>query len=210
MQGLIYKDMCLFFKSMEKRLLAVVAVCVILILAKTGIYGGLIASVMLAMSVGVQSVLSFESDEKADWKKYQMAMPVSNTAAVASKYISVLALLIPGILSSVLLNLLSSLIYGCWDPALYVLSGAAAILIPLIWTAVCLPLTYWFGFHSAQVMSMICVFPMVYFIKFFEDGPGMAALPHTADVYLAAAAVIIVLLFLLSYLLSVAGYSRKK
>ena len=51
-----------------------------------------------------------------------------------------------------------------------------AQLIPLLWTGICLPLTYWFGFRSAQTMGLIVVIPMFYFVKYFEDGPGMAAM----------------------------------
>lgn len=210
MQGLIYKDICLFFKSVEKRMLIIIGAVTAFLLFEAGVYAGLMASIMLGMTVGMQSVLSFESDEKANWKKYQMVMPVRNYKVVASKYISVLSLLVPSMLGSVILNLLSSVIYSDWKIALFGLSIAGAIMVPLIWTAICLPLTYWFGFRSAQAAGLICIFPMVYVIKFFEDGPGLAALPDTTISYLSVAFVACAGLFILSYLLSVAGYSRKK
>ena len=90
------------------------------------------------------------------------------------------------------------------------LSIVAAVIVPLIWAAICLPLTYWFGFRSAQTVGLICIFPMIYVIKFFEDGPGLTALPNTMASYFIVAFVICVVLFILSYLLSVTGYSRKK
>lgn len=210
MQGLIYKDICLFFKSIEKRLLIIIGAVIVFLLFKAGVYAGLMSSIMLGMTVGIQSVLSSESDEKANWKKYQMAMPISNYRVVASKYISVVYILLPSILGSIILNLLSSTIYGYWEIAIFGLSIVAAVIVPLIWAAICLPLTYWFGFRSAQTVGLICIFPMIYVIKFFEDGPGLTALPNTMVSYFIVAFVICAVLFILSYLLSVAGYSRKK
>lgn len=210
MQGLIYKDICLFFKSIDKRLLIIIGAVIVFLLFKAGVYAGLMSSIMLGMTVGIQSVLSSESDEKANWKKYQMAMPISNYRVVASKYISVVYILLPSILGSIILNLLSSTIYGYWEIAIFGLSIVAAVIVPLIWAAICLPLTYWFGFRSAQTVGLICIFPMIYVIKFFEDGPGLTALPNTMASYFIVAFVICAVLFILSYLLSVAGYSRKK
>lgn len=210
MQGLIYKDICLFFKSIEKRLLIIIGAVIVFLLFKAGVYAGLMSSIMLGMTVGIQSVLSSESDEKANWKKYQMAMPISNYRVVASKYISVVYILLPSILGSIILNLLSSTIYGYWEIAIFGLSIVAAVIVPLIWAAICLPLTYWFGFRSAQTVGLICIFPMIYVIKFFEDGPGLTALSNTMASYFIVAFVICAVLFILSYLLSVAGYSRKK
>lgn len=210
MQGLIYKDICLFFKSIEKRLLIIIGAVIVFLLFKAGVYAGLMSSIMLGMTVGIQSVLSSESDEKANWKKYQMVMPISNYRVVASKYISVVSILLPSILGSIILNVLSSTIYGYWEIAIFGLSIVAAVIVPLIWAAICLPLTYWFGFRSAQTVGLICIFPMIYVIKFFEDGPGLTALPNTMASYFIVAFVICAVLFILSYLLSVTGYSRKK
>lgn len=209
MRGLIYKDVCLFFKSIEKRLLLIVGAIIVFLLFEAGPYAGLMGSIMLAMTAGIQNIMSFASDEKANWKKYQMAMPINNYLVVISKYLSAIYVLIPCIAGSIILNLISSIINSHWDMTLYYLSVVASILVPLVWAAICLPLTYWFGFRSAQTMGLICIFPMIYVIKFFEDGPGLAALPNTMTAYILILFVICALLFILSYFLSVAGYSRK-
>lgn len=210
MQGLIYKDVCLFFRSIEKRMLAMVVAIIVLLFFEAGNYAGFMASVMLAMTIGIQSVLSFASDEKANWKKYQMSMPMSDYSVVASKYLSIVFTMLPSIVGSIGFNLLSSVIHSDWNIILWGLSIAAAILIPLVWSAICLPLTYWFGFRSAQTMGLICIFPIIYLIKFFEDGPGLAALPDTMAFDLLIFGIIGICLFIVSYFLSVAGYSRKK
>lgn len=78
MRGLIYKDISIFFKSIDKKLILIAAAAIVLLIFNAGIYSGLFASVMFAMTIGMQNIMSFASDEKASWKKYQLAMPISN------------------------------------------------------------------------------------------------------------------------------------
>lgn len=142
------------------------------------------ASVLLAMTVGMQNVMSFVSDDKARWQKYQMALPVSDMSVVASKYISVLCTLGISLLGAGALNLASSVLYRNFDPVVWGLGAFAAVFLPLMWTGVCLPLTYWFGVQSAQVMGMLIVVPVFYFIKYFEDGSGFSAMAASLSSYL--------------------------
>ena len=210
MKGLIYKDMAIFFKSIDRKLLLIAAGAIILLLYKTGFYAGLLASVMLAMTVGTQNVMSFASDEKADWKKYQLAMPVTPAAVVASKYLAVVCTLAVSLGGSLLLNLMSSLTLRRFDAVIWSVSAAAAVFVPLLWTGLCLPFTYWFGFHTAQTMGLIAVVPMFYFIKYFEDGPGFSVMADSLFSYLAVAGTGTFVLFILSMLISMAGYRRKE
>lgn len=85
MKGLIYKDVAIFFKSMDKKLILIAAGAIALLMLNTGVYAGLFASVMLAATVGMQNTMSFAMDETVGWKKYQMAMPVSPASVVAGK-----------------------------------------------------------------------------------------------------------------------------
>ena len=210
MKGLIYKDITIFFKSIDKKLGLIAAGAIILLMVNTGVYAGLFASVMLAMTIGIQNVLSFASDEKAGWKKYQMAMPLSTVSVVASKYLSVVCTLAISLAGSILLNLLSSIAFGNFNLTVWGVSTAASCMIPLLWAGLCLPLTYWFGFHSAQTMGLLVAIPMFYFIKYFEDGAGFSAMTSSVFSYIAAAGIAVTALFLISMLISIAGYSRKQ
>ena len=149
------------------------------------------------------------SDEKASWKKYQLAMPISNFAVVASKYISVIYTVAISILGSIMFNGLSSVIFQNFDMLIWLFSIGAAVIIPLLWTGICLPLTYWFGFRSAQTMGLIVVIPMFYFVKYFEDGPGMAAMVNSIYSYVLITGIAAILIFGISLIISTIGYSRK-
>lgn len=210
MRGLIYKDITVFFKNIDKRLLLIVAAAVIVLLRNAGSYAGLFASVMLAMTVGLQNVMGFSSDEKATWKKYQLALPVKGFFVVACKYISVICTLAVSLLGSLLFNLLSSVIFHRFDFTVWGLSIAAALIIPLLWTGICLPFTYWFGFHAAQSMGLLVMIPMFYLIKYFEDGAGFSSLVSSASSLSMLTGILSILLFGISMLISVMGYERKK
>lgn len=209
MRGLIYKDTAIFFKSIDKKLILIAAAAIVLLIFNTDIYAGLFASVMLAMTIGMQNIMSFASDEKASWKKYQLAMPISGFTVVASKYISVVYTVAVSVLGSIVFNTLSSMIFQNFDMLIWVFSIAAAIIIPLIWTGVCLPLTYWFGFRSAQTMGLIIVIPMFYFVKYFEDGPGMAVMVNSVYSYMLIAGIAAILIFGISLVISTIGYNKK-
>ncbi len=209
MRGLIYKDTSIFFKSIDKKLILIATVAIVLLIFNAGDYAGLFASVMLAMTIGMQNIMSFASDEKASWKKYQLAMPVSSFIVVASKYISVLYTVAVSVLSSILFNAFSSIIFQSFDMLIWILSIAIAIIVPLIWTAICLPLTYWFGFRSAQTMGLLIVIPMFYFIKYFEDGQGMTIMINSIYSYILIAGIAAIIIFGFSMVISIIGYSQK-
>lgn len=207
MRGLIYKDFSVFYKSIDKRTIIIVVGAIALILYRLGSYGGLLASLIFAMAVGMQNTMSFVNDDKAHWKKYQMAMPLSDFSVVASKYISVLCTIGISILGSVAVNLLSSVIFQSFSPEIYGIAVFMAVFIPLLWTGICLPLIYWFGVQSAQMVSMFIVFLPI----LFEYTNG---LPVKKDLNLFSlfflAGVIILAVFGMSLPISVKGYRRRQ
>ena len=210
MRGLIYKDFCLFFKNIDKKILLFAAAAIALLLAKTGVYAGLLSTIMLSLSVSAQNLLNVNCDEKADWEKYQRTMPVSKCHVVMSRYISVICTLTVTVCGSIIFSVFSRLISGHFSPGLMGISILTAIIMPLLWTGLCLPLAYWFGFRSTQALGFIMIIPMVYIINFFEDGPGVNGLPITVSSGLLIAIVAALAVFVISFVLSVAGYSRQK
>ena len=210
MKGLIYKNLTVFFKDMDKKLVLIAGGTILLLLIKTGVYAGLLASIMLAMTTGMQNINGFASDEKADWKKYQMAMPISAFSVVAGKYLAVICTVAASLGGSILLNLIASMAFGIWDPVVWEVSLVVSVLIPLLWTGICLPFTYWFGYQTAQTMGLFVVFPLVYLIKYFEDGPGFFVMSDSVLSYAAAAGAVTAVLFLISMVISAAGCGRRK
>ncbi len=210
MKGLIYKEFSLFYKSLDRKMILIAAVVVFLLFMNGKDFSGLLATIMLAMTIGMQNIMSFASDEQVRWKNYQLTMPVNPFLAVGSKYVSVLLTIGLSVIAGIFLYLVSGIIYQSFDLSLLFVSLSAAIIIPLVWTGICLPLTYWFGFRSAQTMGLLAIIPVFYLIKYFEDGPGFISLTDTLSAYMLAGFFFSALLFLFSYTISVSGYLRKK
>lgn len=211
MKGLIYKDVSLFFKYVDKKLIVLMAGAVALVMYAVGEYAGSVTSAMFAATVGLQHIMCFAGDEKADWKKYQLAMPVSSYYVVASKYISVIYTLAVSVLGSLLFNLLAWLLFHSFDPYVWGFSIIAAVIIPLLCTAVCLPLSYWFGFQLARTMgSFVVVIPMLLFLNYFEDGHGLPIMGTSLCSYVLFMFIATLILFGISLVISKAGYDRKK
>lgn len=205
---LIYKDFHLFFRGIDIKVILLTGGMTFLLMLRAGELAGLLSSIMFAMIVGMQNVMSYYSDEKAKWKKYQLAMPIKDSQVVASRYITViltLGITIPG---SVILCTVSSMIYGGFDAALWAISLASAVLFPLLWSGICLPFAYWFGFNSAQILGMISIFPMLKLISYLENGMGIFAVSDSGYVYLLWAFLLTVVLFAASFTISIGGYAR--
>lgn len=215
MRGLIYKDFSIFYKCIDKKVIAIAVGFTALLIFSAGNYGGLMASIMFAMTVGMQNVISLAGDERAGWKKYQRVLPMSGFSVVASKYISVLLTLGISLLGSIIFDLLSGVISGSFDPAVWGLGMFVAVFLPLLWTGICLPLTYWFGVQSAQAMGLVIVIPIFYMVKYFEDGAGFSVMADSVMSdslmsYLLAAGIAVAVIFGLSVGVSVLGYERRR
>ena len=210
MRGLVWKDVYLFFRSADRRTLLVIAVAIAIVLYNVGPESGLVTSMMMGLTIGIQNIMSFASDEKVRWNQYQMAMPVSSFSVVASKYISVACSLGFSFLCSMALNLVTSIVYRSFDASIWTASAILSVALPLLWTGISLPLAYWFGFQSSRIMSLFLVVPMFYLIKNFEDGPGFSVMADFFQSYVFVACVMTALLFGLSMMVSVAGYRRRK
>ncbi|NCB91566.1 MAG: ABC-2 transporter permease [Clostridia bacterium] len=208
MRGLIYKDVQLFIRSIDKRLMIIAAAVIAFVLIKLGTFGGLYASVMLSYSIGLLNIMSFDSDEKAGWKNYQLALPVNPFHVVAGKYISVLYTVGFSLAGSILFNAVSSVITSSFNGIIWILSMAGAVVIPFLWAEIFLPLTYWLSFRAAQTVGIFAAIPIVYIINYFEDGAGLSALPSSINTLLIIAIAAAITLFAASFFISLLGYTR--
>lgn len=214
MKGIVYKDVCLFFKSIDKWLLLVLGGLLVLFAAEGGVYAGMLFSVALDMMVGVVHVMTFEKEGKVDWAKYQRTFPLSGWKVVAGKYAAVLLSMLAGLIGAVVFNLAAFSIYGTFLPLVLGLSVLLALAIPLAWTAITLPFCYWFSFQVAQYTSMPLAFLLFFSLKNIEDGmwtvPDLLSIVGNPSVYLPLGLLAILGAFLLSMAVSAAGCCCRK
>ena len=170
MRGIIYKDLCLFFKGVDKIVLLVLGGLLILFAAESGVYAGMLFSFALDMMVGLLHLTALEKEDKTAWGKYQRTLPVGAGKVIAGKYAVVLLTVPVSIAGAVVSNLAAFAIYRTFLPEALRLSVLMAAVVPPVWAAFNLPFYYWLGSQVAQFASFSLAFFFVFAIKNFEDG----------------------------------------
>lgn len=213
MKGIVYKDLCLFFKGIDKMILLVLGGLLVLFAVRGGAYVGLLFSFGLDMMVSLLHLTAFEKEEKTSWGNYQRALPVGVGKVVGGKYAAVLLTVPVGAAGAAASNLIAFAVYRTFLPETLALSVLLAVVIPLAWTAFSLPFYYWMGNHVAQYTSMPLAFLLFFALKNFEDGMWTVVDLSFLSGNLASVWLIGLLalagMFLASLAVSAAGYCRQ-
>ena len=214
MRGIIYKDLCLFFKGIDKLVLAVLGGLLVLFRYKSGAYAGMLFSFALDMMVGLLHLTALEKEEKTAWRSYQRTMPVGVGKVMAGKYAAVLLTVPVSVAGAVVSNLAAFAVYGTFWPEVLGLSVLAAVAVPPVFAMLSLPFYYWFGNQIAQFTSLPLAFLMFYAIKNFEDGwwtvADLVGLVGDPVSLLLLGTLGLAGLFLLSLVVSAIGYCQRK
>ncbi len=214
MRGIIYKDLCLFFKGIDKVVLAVLGGLLVLFWYESGAYAGMLFSFALDMMVGLLHLTALEKEEKTAWRSYQRTMPVGVGKVMAGKYAAVLLTVPVSVAGAVVSNLAAFAVYGTFWPEVLGLSVLAAVAVPPVFAMLSLPFYYWFGNQIAQFTSLPQAFLFFYIIKNFEDGmwtlADLTCLVGDSVSLLLLGTLGLAGLFLLSLVVSAIGYCQRK
>ena len=214
MRGMIYKDLCLFFKGIDKVVLAVLGGLLVLFWYKSGVYAGMLFSFALDMMVGLLHLTALEKEEKTAWRSYQRTMPVGVGKVMAGKYAALLLTVPVSVAGAVVSNLAAFAVYGTFWPEVLGLSVLAAVAVPPVFAMLSLPFYYWFGNQIAQFTSLPQAFLFFYIIKNFEDGmwtvADLTGLVGDPVSLLLLGTLGLAGLFLLSLVVSAIGYCQRK
>lgn len=214
MKGIIYKDLCLFFKGVDKWVLAVLGGLLVLFVVKGGVYAGMLYSFALDMMVGLLHLTALEKEEKTAWGNYQRTMPVGVGKVIVGKYAAVLLSVLVSAAGALACNLAVFAVYRTFLPEVLGLSVLMAVVIPLAWAAFSLPFYYWMGNQVAQYTSMPLAFLLFFVIKNFEDGmwavSDVTFLSGNLHFVLLAGLLVLAGMFLASLAVSAAGYCRRR
>ena len=214
MRGIIYKDLRLFFKGIDKVVLLVLGGLLILFAAESGVYAGMLFSFALDMMVGLLHLTALEKEEKTAWRSYQRTMPVGVGKVMAGKYAALLLTVPVSVAGAVVSNLAAFAVYGTFWPEVLGLSVLAAVAVPPVFAMLSLPFYYWFGNQIAQFTSLPQAFLFFYIIKNFEDGmwtvADLTGLVGDPVSLLLLGTLGLAGLFLLSLVVSAIGYCQRK
>ncbi len=219
MTGLILKDFLVMKKTLSYYLFLML---IYSFLVFTGTFPYSIISGFAVMLGAMGPMSAFAYDEQARWDKFAAATPVGRKGMVTARYLFALILLGAGGVIAALVSL-GVTVFGkaqvdvWWEPLAVT---AAVCLVGLLLDGVILPVIYKFGSEKSRVIGMII------FVTFFG---GMALLSWLSEkggldpsalggiltdlppaVLVLAPAAIALLLFWLSYRISVGIYRKKE
>lgn len=212
MMGFVYKDFCL----MRKQLLYM-AFLMILYTVLTGI-GAFAPSILSAIVIVfglIYPMNAFAYDEQARWDKFAVSTPAGRRGVVAGRYLfSLLLMVISAAATAVLLGAIS-LLPATDEPLFELLFPVlACTAIALVMDAVILPILFKFGPEKARILSII-VFAIIFFGcmglgALASKGRLVAISDQAFTLAVAPLAVAAVILYLLSYRLSLRIYAKKE
>jgi hypothetical protein len=152
MIGLLRKDIMLITKSFSPIYFIAITPPIVVSLNNPD-YFLFMFSITLAFLIAIQVPTTMELDEKVNWKKIVMSMPISANTIVLSKYFLTL---IMAVISGISVTLVS-LIYMKSVNAIYII---IAIILVIMYNAVVIPVSYKFGTSKSR-----------YFVIFFVSIP---------------------------------------
>lgn len=206
MKGLLIKDL-LYLRQMG-RVLVIILVIYGAMFATAGAtnLGSGAASIVVMLTM-ILTINAFAYDEKSNWDGFGLSLPINRKRMVLEKYL--LVLLVSGSIS--LLLLAACLATGKFTAEDGV-SIAAGFAMALLFPAVLIPLFYRFGTQSARLVIFLFVMIPVLFVVLWKR--LNLPLPHITDAmvmqFLWLSPVLILALYVISFLISCAVYSKKE
>lgn len=211
MKGLFLKELYtvnVYKKSILYLLVIMVAMSVFL-----PIGSNYVSSMVMVFLVMVMMNL-FALDDTAKWDRYALCMPVSRKRIVAVRYLFFAGMVLLGNLFGFLLSAVIAAVRGQenWLLDNLMVSGSLGVIILLL-ASISIPLCYRFGAEKSR-LAMMGIFAVLFMGIIWlmpKIAPVLAGFSSQTATLLVAGIVILVLaLYLASYLLSVRIYAKKE
>lgn len=202
MIGLILKD----FINLKKQLKYIMFVVLFyLIFSKMtdniSMFG---AMAMIVFAMLPITALSF--DEKANWDKYGLTMPVSRTKMVLSKYIL-------GIISSIfalILNFIGQTLLGAEINKEIMIAALITFALSLLFISLLLPVVFKLGVEKGRLLMFVVLMAPTMLILLFKD---YITKPIFEEIFKNAfyiIPIVVIVIFVLSIMLSISIYKNKE
>ena len=202
MKGLIIKD----FINLKKQSKVIGALVIFYLLISITSKNNSMFGAMMLILFAMMPITAISYDEKANWDKYGLTMPVSRTDMVLSKYILGL------ILSSfaLVLNFIAQIFMGTEMnteniTVIFVIFGISILFISLL-----LPIIFKFGVEKGRMLMIVVLMLPTLIIMLL---PEIVKTPPSEEMIvkaLYALPFIIVIFYLLSIFISVNIYKKKE
>ncbi len=206
MKGLLLKELYTFRKNW---------ITMLIFLGTAVLNGILLGNVRVLMFIplllSVWSVNFMSADEISRWQQYSIVLPYGRKTIVSSKYLIILIL---NICSLVIVSVCYALSYVIgktefsWDSLVMILISSAVV--GFFYPIVGLPLNFRFnsvkGRQLVAIVNLVISGLIVLLITMTQD---ITSIPEKITVYIQLIVAAILVLFVLSWLLSVRIYEKK-
>lgn len=150
-------------------------------------------------------------DEEWKWGKYAISLPISKAQIVQSRYVFAVVLALIGFVMTLLLNFASYFLFPGYAFGFYLIISLAAFCMILLFLAIILPSNYSMGVNAGFVVMMALI-ALLLILGLWSNTTGNVAMIFLVDHFQLSLVILFVstiVLYILSYFLSVAFFKRK-
>lgn len=212
MKGLLIKDFLTIRKKYGiSRIIMDVAIIVALMVVLGGTGAIYISFLLIPMEVASMVMSLTTCDEQWKWSKYAISLPVSKTQIVQSRYAFALIISLVGLVVAFIVNSISFLCFSEYKFGFYVFLSVVSFGVILLFLSFMLPSNYSLGVNAgfaAMIIMVILLVALGIWSKLTDNAIMWYVVDHF-ELSMIIAFVGVLVLFVLSYTMSVFFFKRK-
>lgn len=187
---------------------AIIAALMIILEGAGSIY---ISFLLVPLEVASMLITLANSDEQWKWGKYAVALPLSKKQIVSSRYAFAGIAAIIGLCVALVVNTISYFCFPAYQFGFYLFISAASFCVVLLFLAFILPSNYWLGVNAGFAVMFILIILLVVLGIWSRvtDNAIMGFVVENFDLSMIIGFISTIILFALSYILSITLFKRK-
>lgn len=213
MNGLIYKDFQLILNkvSVINRLLIVLVLLLVTIFGRES--GTIFLSIMVPIGLASIPTSLLVADYESGWNRFVGVFPISKKVIVLARYIFCISLIILVSLITLILSVVTVLIFQQFSLQIHIFISIAGLLIGIMYVVFLLPSIYAFGSFGStivNIMVLVIIMGVVYILQKTTWGLMFISWISNTNALLliAVSCIIIVVISVISIAISTKVYSN--
>lgn len=202
MKGLVLKDLI----NLKKQLKVIGLIILFYFIFSKTTNNNSMFGTMVTLVFAMLPITALAFDEKANWDKYGLTMPVSRPEVVMSKYIL-------GIIASIvaiILNFIAQILLGTKINSESIKMISIIFSVSLLFFSLILPIIFKFGVEKGRLLMFIVLALPSMIILLFKDRLDISSTLDLLNKTIYALPLLAIAILILSMLLSIIIYKNKE
>ncbi|QQK08499.1 ABC-2 transporter permease [Miniphocaeibacter halophilus] len=162
MKGLLLKDLY-YLKSMKNALIVFMGLWILNFMTRSNYFASLL---MISYINGVMSIQTIYEEEKSNWNKYSLTMPINKSEIVMSKYL----LTFFTIIVSILIGIICLMLFNNFSININTLSTVAMVIgLNLMFFSLYMLIAIKYGMEKSTIMLFVFIGVMVLTILYLYN-----------------------------------------